>query len=144
MKTARFSLILALTALCGSVRAQFAVDWFSIDAGSGTSTGGVFSVSGSIGQVVVGTTMTNGQFSATGGFLPVPLAVQTPGAPLLKIIPASPGHVTISWSPGTPGFVLQERLTLSPANWVNSPSGATNPVVVSAVVPAKFYRLFKP
>jgi len=128
-----------------NLRAQsYSIGWFTIDGGGGTSTGGVYAVRSSIGQVDAGTSMTNGQYSATGGFWVPAIAVQTPGAPRLKIVPAGPDQVTISWSPGTPGFVLQERLSLLPTNWLNSPSGATNPVVVPAIAPAKFYRLFKP
>jgi hypothetical protein len=37
---------------------------------------------------------------------------------------------------------LQEALNVTGA-WTNAPSGATNPVTVSAMVPTKFYRLFK-
>jgi len=62
----------------------------------------------------------------------------------LTIVRAAPGLATISWSPTTPGFVLQESSFTSPANWTNSPSGATNPVVVPATLPVKFYRLHSP
>lgn len=95
---------------------SYGVDWSTIDGGGGTSTGGVYSVSGTIGQPEAGGPMTNGQYSVTGGF----------------------------WAPATPGFVLQETGSLSPANWTNSPSGATNPIVVPATLPAKFYRLLHP
>jgi hypothetical protein len=70
--------------------------------------------------------------------------VQTTGAPTLTIVSAAPGQATISWTPDTPGFVLQETLSLSPANWINSPSSTTNPVTIPAALPMKFYRLFKP
>jgi hypothetical protein len=120
------------------------LDWQTIDGGGGTSTGGVYAVTGTIGQPDAGGPMTNGQFSVTGGFWALPTAVQTPGAPALAIVPATPGFATVSWSPNTPGFVLQETLSLWPTNWVNSSSGATNPVVVSATLPGKFYRLRKP
>jgi hypothetical protein len=88
--------------------------------------------------------MTNGVYAVTGGFWSLPTAIQTAGAPVLTIAPAAPGQATISWTPNTAGFVLQETWTLSPVNWTNSLSGSNNPVVVPAVVPAKFYRLFKP
>jgi hypothetical protein len=88
--------------------------------------------------------MTGGPYSHTGGFWALPTAIQTDGAPTLMIAPATPGNATISWTPETPGFVLQETLSLSPTNWMNSVSGSTNPVVVPATVPTKFYRLFKP
>jgi hypothetical protein len=123
---------------------QYSIDWATIDGGGGTSTGGGYSVSGTIGQPDAGVTMTNVQYAVTGGFWALPTAVQTTNAPTLAIIPAAPGTATLSWTPNTPGFVLQETWTLSPANWTNSPSGATNPIVVPATVPTKFYRLFKP
>jgi hypothetical protein len=62
----------------------------------------------------------------------------------LKIVPAATGSATISWTPNTPGFSLQETISLSVTNWVNSPSATTNPIVVPATLPGKFYRLFKP
>jgi len=39
--------------------------------------------------------------------------------------------------------VLQENLNLATTNWVNSISGATNPIVVPASLQKKFYRLHK-
>lgn len=140
-----FVLLALLFGLSASGLAQtYAINWSTIDGGGGTSTGGVYSVSGTIGQPDAGGPMTNGVYSVTGGFWPLPTIIQTDGAPLLAIAPAGPNQATISWSPNTPGFVLQETWSLSPANWTNSLSGASNPVVVPAVVPAKFYRLFKP
>ena len=128
-----------------SVSAQsYSIDWFTIDGGGGTSTGGVYSVSGTIGQPDAGGPMTNGQYSVTGGFWALPTAIQVSGAPTLTMAPAAPGQATISWTPNTPGFVLQETLSLSPTNWVNSASGATNPITVPATLPTKFYRLSKP
>jgi len=131
---------LGLTAL-----AQFAIPWYTVDGGGGTSTGGVYSVSGTIGQPDAGPTMTNGQFSVTGGFWALPQVVQTPGAPTLYITNAAPGWATLWWTPSTDtNWVLQERLSLSSGAWTNSPSGPTNPVTVPATLPTKFYRLFKP
>ncbi len=130
------------TAIAGPAQ-TYSIDWFTIDGGGGTSTGGVYSVSGTIGQPDAGTAMTNGQYSVTGGFWALPQAIQVTNAPVLTIAPATPGNATISWMPDTPGFVLQETLSLSPTNWVNSVSGATNPIVVPATVPSRFYRLFK-
>lgn len=122
---------------------SYSIDWFTIDDGGGTSTGGVYSVSGTIGQLDAGAPMTNGQYSVIGGFWVLPTAVQTVGAPTLRIMPDAPGQVTISWSPATPGFMLQESVSLSPANWINSTSGGQNPAVVPAAVATQFYRLVK-
>jgi hypothetical protein len=87
--------------------------------------------------------MANGQYSVTGGFWAL-YAVQTVGAPVLTIVQSGPGLATISWTPGTPGFVLQHSPSLSPTNWVNSPSGATNPITVPATLSNRFFRLIKP
>ena len=131
--------------LCPNAHAQnYSIEWFKIAGGGGTSTGGVYSVSGTIGQPDAGGPLTNGQYSVTGGFWVLPIAVQTVGGPFLTIVPAAPGQATLSWTPATPGFVLQETLSLAPSNWVNSASGAANPITVPAAVPSKFYRLRKP
>ena len=127
-----------------TIFAQYSIPWFTIDGGGGTSTGGVYAVSGTIGQPDAGGPMTNGQYSVTGGFWVLPTAVQVTGAPTLTLIPATPGNATILWTPNTPGFVLQEILNLATTNWINSVSGSTNPIVVPAMLPTKFYRLFKP
>jgi len=139
------AVLFALLRFVSVVHAQtnYTIDWFTVDGGGATSTGGVYSVSGTIGQPDAHGPLTNGQYSVTGGFWAL-YAVQTEGAPWLSIVPAGPGQATISWTPPAPGFVLQESLSLSPAAWTNSPSGATNPVVVPATLPAKFYRLRKP
>ena len=63
--------------------------------------------------------------------------------PVLTIGHAPPGQATISWTPATPGFVLQERTSLTSGSWSNAPSGSTNPITVPATLTTKFYRLFK-
>lgn len=142
----KFLLSLFLSSLVVSaLQAQsYSMAQSKIAGGGGTSTGGVYSVSGTIGQPDASNAMTNGQYSVAGGFWVLPTAVQMAGAPRLMIVPAAPGSATLSWAPGTPGFVLQENLDFGTTNWVNSPSGATTPVVVPATAPKKFYRLFKP
>jgi hypothetical protein len=139
----RLQLGLLAGAFCLGAQAQYSLDWSTVDGGGGTSTGGVYSVSGTIGQPDAGGPMTNGQYSVTGGFWALPAAVQTEGAPTLRIVSATPGYATVSWTPNMAGFVLQETLSLSPTNWLNSASGSTNPIVVPATLPTKFYRLRK-
>lgn len=143
MKTLLFTLILGASAVAASAQ-NYSIDWFTIDGGGGTSTGSVYSVSGTIGQPDAGGPMTGGNYSLTGGFWVLPFAVQTEGAPLLTIVHFGPGQARISWAPNTPGFVLQENANLNTTNWVNSPSGASNPVTVPAIPPVKAYRLRKP
>jgi len=125
---------------------SYAINWHTIDGGGGTSTGGVYSVCGTIGQPDAAPTMTNGQYSLTGGFWALPQAVQTEGAPTLTIVPFGSAQAQISWTPATgTNWVLQETLSLSSPAWSNSPSGTNNTVTVPAtVLPVKFYRLHKP
>lgn len=144
MKTIPSILAAALSVIAGTVQAQYSLDWYTIAGGGGASTGGVYAVSITLGQHDAGGSMTNGQYSVTGGFWVLPVAVQTPGAPTLYITNAAPGFATIWWVPPTPGFTLQSTDSLSPTNWVNAPSGTNNPAVVPATLPARFYRLFKP
>ena len=141
------TLFLAFIVVAGAFTAtaqNYSLDWFTIDGGGGTSTGGVYSLSGTIGQPDAGGPMTGGSYSLTGGFWALPFAVQSADAPLLTIAPFGPGQARISWVPNTPGLVLQENTNLSTTNWVNSASGASNPVIVPATLSARFYRLFKP
>ena len=130
--------------VCAAAHAQYAINWFKVGGGGGTSTGGVYAVSGTLGQHDAGGPLTNGAYSVTGGFWVLPQAVQITNAPTLAIAPASPGFATVSWSPPATNWILQENLNLGTTNWVNSPSGATNPITVPATGPAKFYRLARP
>ena len=92
-----FALGLVLLAL-GSpspASAQYSIDWSTIDSGGGTSTGGVYSVTGTIGQPDAGGPITGGQYSLTGGFWSL-YAVQTPGAPRLRIFLTSSNTAAVT------------------------------------------------
>src|SRR5436190_5000580 len=89
---------LGLSLLTHVARAQsFSIDWFTVDGGGGGSSGGTFSVSGTIGQPDAGPAMSGGNFSVTGGFWSLLSVVQTLGAPTLIIAPSALGAATISW-----------------------------------------------
>src|SRR5215470_4805513 len=72
--TARPILIVMLGILIGirTAPAQtYDLSWFTIDGGGGmNSTGGTFSLSGTIGQPDAGAALTGGTFTLTGGFWP--------------------------------------------------------------------------
>ncbi|MBL0869829.1 MAG: hypothetical protein IBJ18_04555 [Phycisphaerales bacterium] len=68
------SSILAAATLVGlaaasSALAQPSITWYTIDGGGGTSTGGTFVLSGTIGQPDAGT-LSGGTFTLRGGFWP--------------------------------------------------------------------------
>ncbi len=148
----KLGMAIKLSAACGMLLASqafgqdYSITWYTIDGGGGVSTGGVFSITGTIGQPDASIQpMTNGQFSVIGGFWALPVAVQNTNAPVLTIAPAGPGFATISWAPKTPGFVLQYTPALERPNWQDAPSGSQTPVTVPATIPVRFYRLlFKP
>jgi hypothetical protein len=141
-------LVIALSA----ARAQtYSIDWQTIDGGGGTSTGGVYSVSGTIGQPDAGT-MSGGSFTLQGGFWGVIAAVQTTGAPLLSItLNSQPSTITVSWPLPANGWVLEWTNTVANASapWPQvTPPYQTNStqawITVSAPAGNRFYRLHKP
>ena len=76
----RILMTLGAFALAGVALAQYTIDWWKVAGGGGTSTGGVYAVSGTIGQHDAGGPLTNGPYSLTGGFWALPVAVQTVNA----------------------------------------------------------------
>ena len=110
-------------------RSQYSIDWYTIDGGGGTSTGGVYAVSGTIGQPDAGR-LEGGNYVIGGGFWGI---FQTAGAPKLKI-QKSGANVVVSWPAPSTGFKLQQTLALgsSPAAtaWTDVVSPPSPPVVV--------------
>src|SRR2546425_4366871 len=107
--------------LCGAAaQAQtYAIDWFTIDGGGGISTGGVYSVSGTIGQPDAGH-MSGGNYTLDGGFWGLIAAVQTPGAPLLSILRTTTNTVAVSWPSPSTGFSLQQNTNnINSGSWSN-------------------------
>jgi len=68
---------------------------------------------------------------------------QVAAPPVLRIAPASPGYLTISWSPDSPDYKLQETPSMSPPNWIDSIYGTSNPAMVPVINSTEFYRLIK-
>jgi hypothetical protein len=125
-----------------------AVDWFTIDGGGGVSTGGVYTVSGSIGQPDAGT-MSGGNYTLAGGFWGVIASVREPGAPLLSVTPAGGSAVLLSWPYPSAGFGLEQSVAVKPANWTTSTNAPVQvgdqwQVMVSPAAGSRFYRLHKP
>ncbi|HUD45822.1 MAG TPA: hypothetical protein VMR33_03275 [Candidatus Baltobacteraceae bacterium] len=139
--------LLGMALLAPSVRAQstnYSISWHTIAGGGGTSSGGNYSISGTIGQPATAN-MTGGTYSLTGGFWSIIATVQTPGSPLLSITLTN-NQATISWVTPSTGFVLEESPNLNTGSWsVSTATLSTNNGVISATVPAssgyQFYRL---
>jgi len=102
---------------------SYSINWFKVAGGGGTSAGGTYQVSGTIGQHDAGGPMTNGQYSLTGGFWAIIAVVQTPGAPLLTIsFNSQPSIVTVSWPSSATNYVLQQNSDLATASWAERKS----------------------
>ena len=151
MKNKTNGLLLSLALLLPvAVRAQnYSIDWFTIDDGGGTSTGGVYSVSGTIGQPEAGK-LSGGNYSIDGGFWGLIATVQTPGAPALAIAFTTTNTVAVSWPSPSTGFTLQQNTnSVSSVNWSNVVTisvddGTAKTVIVNPPTGNRYYRLFKP
>lgn len=144
MKKIILSLCLAASAV--AFADQYSIDWYKIAGGGGASTGGVYQVSGTIGQPDAGAAMMGGNFSVTGGFWSLIAAVQSPGAPLLTVALTQTNTAVVSWPSPSTGFALQQNSSVGTTNWTDvglSPNdnGTTKIVVVPASPGNKFYRL---
>ena len=129
-----------ITSCISTAHAQFAVDWSTTDAGGGARTGGVYTLSGTIGQPDAGT-LSGGQFTLQGGFWPGMVVPSTGETPTLFINRS--GHsVVISWSPATAGFQLEATTDVGGGVWTAAPTG--NPVTLPITGSAAFYRLKRP
>lgn len=128
---------------------QYSVDWYKIAGGGGSSAGGQYSLTGTIGQHDASGMMTGGVYSITGGFWSLIGAVQTPGAPNLAIAVSPGGNVVVSW-PNTGSYTLQQTSTLGAPNaWTPSQlsvttANGTNSVSLSSPAGNLFFRLHSP
>ena len=148
----KFSVCFCLltSVLCSLSSAQsYSLDWSTIDGGGDTSTGGVYSITGTIGQPDAGSAMSGGNFTLQGGFWGIIAAVQTPGAPLLSIFHTTTNTVVVSWPSPSIGWTLQQNTnSVSSLNWSNvtatiQDDGTTKTLIVNPPTGNRFYRLHK-
>jgi len=86
------------------VSQPFEINWYTVDGGGGTSTGGPFTLSGTVGQPDAGA-LAGGSYTLVGGFWS--LAPAAPVSPALYASLAG-GEIEISWTAAASGFVLEE------------------------------------
>lgn len=147
---AALSLMTSVSAVAQS-GGPYDLSWSTIDGGGGTSTGGPYSLSGTIGQPDAGGPMTGGTYSLIGGFWGGVSAIQTPGAPQLTVQrDLLTGAVTVSWPVPADGWVLDQTTALSsvPTSILWTQVGfpyQTNAGRISVSIPspigARYYRL---
>lgn len=128
---------------------QYSIDWYSIDGGGGTSTGGIYSVVGTVGQPDAGR-LTGASFVLDGGFWGFVGAFQMPGAPVLSV-EKLPVGVRVFWPSSATGFVLEETTSIAGPGFawqtVATPyesSGGQNSITIADPGGMKVFRLRKP
>src|SRR5579862_6105566 len=121
---------------------NYSVDWHKIAGGGGTSSGGLYSVNGTIGQPDAGGAMVGGNYSLTGGFWSLISGSQTPGAP------ASGGQLltfddlhTSCYDPITNGYAGFNWTNVWVANSVCLGNGYVNGTISSPNVAFNGYGL---
>ena len=127
---------------------SYAIDWFKIAGGGGTSTGGSFSISGTIGQHEASGALTGGNYSVTGGYWALVNVVQTPGAPTLHISRGG-NSVTVYWQNVSGWNLIQSANLATPvASWNASSSptlaNGTNSLMLVNPGGNLFFRLKNP
>ena len=139
-------LFLALSLLIPAVSfAQtYTVDWYKIAGGGGTSTGGTYQVSGTIGQPDASGPLTGGNYSVTGGFWAMISVVQTEGLPNLVIRHVG-DSVIVSWA-DTGSYTLQQNGNLAGGSWATSgyavsTANGTNSITITPPTGSRFFRL---
>jgi hypothetical protein len=124
---------------------QYSIDWHKIAGGGGTSSGGQYSVSGTVGQPDAGVPMSGGSYSITGGFWSLISVV----GPLLTIS-HSGNSVSVSW-PNMAGYILQQNNNLAvSAGWtasgyaISTNANGTNSITITSPAGNLFFRLASP
>jgi hypothetical protein len=147
MAVGKTILILSLLFPAVGFAQSYTIDWYKVAGGGGTSTGGTYQVSGTIGQPDASGAMTGGNYSLTGGFWALISVVQTPGAPTLSIS-HSGNTVTVYWQ-DVSGWSLQQNNDLTvPAGWSNNSNwttlNGTNYLNITPPTGNLFFRLHNP
>jgi hypothetical protein len=150
MKWKPLTVLAGISSLCLSLgfaagAQNCSVDWPKISGGGGTSAGGNFFITGTIGQPDAGAAMSGGNFSVTGGFWSLIQVVPTPGLPRLVIRPTG-NSISVSW-PNTGSYTLQQNGNLAnAAGWATSvypvsTASGTNSITIVAPTGNLFFRL---
>lgn len=150
MKTKLSCLLLLIGAVAAPISAQtLDLDWSTIDGGGGTSSGGAYALSGTLGQPDVGRA-TGGNYTLVGGFW----SIIPDGLPPLKLKKRA-GQLVLSWPADATGVVVQSATQLAPdgANWsvfagdpirVGDEFELTIGPVLTPPNPIRFFRLSRP
>ena len=137
-------LIMLLLPLASRAQSE-SINGLAITSGGGTSTGGSYTATITLGQSLAGTPMVGGNFTVTAGFGLLQV-VATPGAPVLTITAAG-NAVRVWWPYPSAGWTLQQSGSLA-AGWSASTGvvndGTNNYLTITSPVGNQFFRLMHP
>jgi hypothetical protein len=123
----------------------FTLDWFTVDGGGVLMSGGDFTLHGTTGQADTGrVTLAAGSQMIKSGFWAFDFTDPGSAVPTLRLQLSGVSDVLLSWHPETPGFSMQQSLTLLPASWSTISAAPENPVVLPRGGTNTFFRLYKP
>jgi len=151
LATVLFAFILHNSSFIPRASAQYAIPWFKIAGGGGMqSTGGVYALSGTIGQVDTGRVAFTNAYRIEAGFWAI--AIQQLGYPTLNITKDAGTNYFVSWLTAEPGLILQQAPVIAtPTLWTDvselvSTNGFTNLVqqALATGVSNRYYRLRRP
>jgi hypothetical protein len=142
----RFSLLLLVLAL--PLCAQYQINWSTHDSGGGASTGGAYTLAGTVGQPDAGAA-SGGAYTLAGGFWSAFSEAEPETPPVLRIELTSTRALLFWLNPST-GYQLQQSTSLAPAAWTDV---LTVPEIVGAekrvtlareAAGERYFRLRKP
>ena len=146
-------LTVAALLLCGAsatANAQrFAITKYTIDSGGGTSSGGTYSITGTIGQPDAAGVSTGGNYTVSGGYWAgLVNIVQTAGAPELTISKFGKSTVVLTWKDPDDRWALDQSGTLRKTDWRASTltvltQGGAKSVTLGLPRLATYFRLRK-
>ena len=123
-----------------SVRAQsISSPWRTLNAGGGNSVSGSITLVSSIGNTEAARVEGDG-YVLVGGFFGDVLDEPVTELPVLSIS-KSENQLVISWTPNSPGSVLQYSDTISGGLWRDLDAGSLNPATISATEHTRFFRV---
>ena len=140
--------VAGLLLLASSAVAQLNIEWQAVAGGGGGSTGGVYTVSGTIGQSDASEqALSGGNFSLVGGFWSI-YVVQTSGAPRLRLFRSTPDTVVLAWPSASSGWSLVQNNNLATTTWTTVTNtvnvvGGEYQVAVPRQAGNRFFRLTK-
>jgi hypothetical protein len=141
--------ILLHSSFCLRANAQrYSIDSYTFSGGASASAGGAFSVSGAPGQSAAAGAMTGGNYSVTGGLSSL-FALQTAGAPALRIFLTTTNTVVLAWPATSVNWSLQFNTDLTTTNWATASNpaivvGGENQLVIPPPAGNTYFRLSNP